>query len=111
MARANVSGPADRIRLSPARAICGRIGCVGVVVRAGLRPVTARDYERSMAGSSGVSHRPIAVMSLAGWQVAARMARHVMQRAQVARGVLAPLLLRGSRACQRTVAGPWQDCA
>lgn len=38
--------------------------------------VAARVYGRSMAGSSGVSHRSIAVMNLTGWQIASRMARH-----------------------------------
>ena len=47
---------------------------LGVVVGAGLRSVAAWVYGRSMAGNSGVPHRSIAVMSLAGWQIAGRMA-------------------------------------
>src|ERR1017187_1890521 len=68
----------------------GRIGCAGVVVGAGLRPVGdagLREVDgRYLRGSSQVDrgHEPC-------WQIAARMARHVMRRAQVARGVLAPL--------------------
>src|ERR1039457_5028487 len=70
--------------------ISNRIGCACVVVGgwpapggvAGLREVDGK-YLR---GSSQVDrgHEPC-------WQIAARMARHVMRRAQVARGVLAPL--------------------
>src|ERR1019366_199175 len=70
--------------------VIGRIGCAGVVVGAGLRPVGdagLREVDgRYLRGSSQVDrgHEPC-------WQIAARMARHVMRRAQVARGVLAPL--------------------
>jgi hypothetical protein len=73
-----------------ARTTFGRIGCAGVVVGAGLRPVGdagLREVDsRYLRGSSQVDrgHEPC-------WQIAARMARHVMRRAQVARGVLAPL--------------------
>jgi len=63
-----------------------------------------------MAGNSGVPHRSIAVMSVAGWQIAGRMARHVT-RAPGARDVLAPLPSSRDRARQRTVAGLWQDRA
>jgi hypothetical protein len=65
--------------------LSAEIGCAGVVVGAGLRPVAARVYGRLMAGSSGVPQRSIAVMSLAGWQIAGRMARHAMRRASCPR--------------------------
>jgi hypothetical protein len=62
-----------------------RIGCAGVAVGAGLRLVAVRVNGRSMAGSSGVPQRSIAVMALAGWQIAGRMARHAMRCASCPR--------------------------
>jgi len=80
-----------------------RIGCAGGVVVAGLRPLAAQVYERSMAGTCGGTpqvdrgHEPC-------WQVAVRMARHVMAR-QLPAVFSRRFPLRGDRACQQTVAG------
>jgi hypothetical protein len=60
---------------------------------------------RSMAGSSGVPHRSIAVMSLAGWQIAGRMARHVMRRASCPRCPRAASLFAGVG----PASGQWRD--
>ena len=48
------------------RSLIGRMGCADVVVGAGLRPVAAQVYGRSMAGTCGALRRSSAVMSLAG---------------------------------------------
>jgi hypothetical protein len=72
---------------------------------AALRPVAARVYGRSMAGSSGVARRSIAVMSLAGWQIAGRMARHVLRRASCPRCPRAASLFAGVG----PDSGQWRD--
>jgi hypothetical protein len=76
---------------------------------AGLRPVAARVYGRSMAGSSGVPRRSIAVMSLGGRSLPDGPARNAARQLPAVSSRRFPL--RGNRACQRTVAGPWQDRA
>jgi hypothetical protein len=84
--------PRERGHNAAALSSC-RIGCAGVVVGAGLRLVAVRVYGRSMAGSSGVPHRSIAVMSLAGSRC--RTARHVMRRASCPRRPRAASLFAG----------------
>jgi hypothetical protein len=77
---------------------------------AGLRPVAAQVYGRSMAGTCGVPRRSIAVMCL---MLADRCpdgsARNAARQLPAVSSRRFPL--RGNRACQRTVAGSWQDRA
>jgi hypothetical protein len=88
-----------------ARSSC-RIGCVGVVVRAGLRVVAERSTGGRWPVAPGVPRRSITVRSHEPcWQIAARMARHVMRRASCPRCPRAASLFAGVGPASRQ----WRD--